>query len=376
MNTRLRILCLEDEPDDVELVRHALVSGGIEADLEVVADGESFLGALESVQCDLILSDYALPHYDGLKALEAAQRRRPDIPFIFVSGRLGEEAAIEALKHGATDYVLKNSLMRLPSVVRRALEEVRQRRARELAEKAHARMALILDQTVDFVVMADPQQRVFYLNQAGRRMLGFAERDDPSDHRLVEFYPAWAVELFLKEALPAAIRQGVWTGESALLGRNGGEIPVLQVLLTHKDTAGNLEFLSTIARDITDRKRAEGELRESERKFKSVFSSSLDAILIFDAHSGEILAANPACKRIFGYEGEELVGKSFSILVPRESNISPESMFEKIRSYGAVFEDQDFLRANGSPCPMDITAGLIPWKTGHAILACFRDVSE
>lgn len=130
----LRILVVEDSPPDVELTEHALRDAGLDFATAVVDRRELFELELTRQIPDLILSDYSLPGFDGRQALEIAQRRTPNAPFIFVSGVLGEEVAIELLKQGATDYVLKTHLARLGPAVHRALREARERRERQQAE--------------------------------------------------------------------------------------------------------------------------------------------------------------------------------------------------------------------------------------------------
>jgi len=118
----LRILHLEDDPVDGALVEETLLGDGLACETIRVASRQQFVAALDG-SYDLILSDYSLPGFDGSTAQQLARERRPDLPFVFVSGTIGEEVAIERLKEGATDYVLKQRLARLPSAVRRALEE-------------------------------------------------------------------------------------------------------------------------------------------------------------------------------------------------------------------------------------------------------------
>jgi DNA-binding NtrC family response regulator len=125
--SQIRILLLEDSPLDAELVRARLSRGGIDFAMQRVDTRAGFLAALEAGEIDLILTDYSLPSFDGLAALELARERRPDTPFLFVSGGLGEEVAIESLKRGATDYVLKQKLDRLAPAVTRAIAEARER---------------------------------------------------------------------------------------------------------------------------------------------------------------------------------------------------------------------------------------------------------
>jgi PAS domain S-box-containing protein len=132
----VQILHLEDEPADTELVHHALKKSGLDCRLHRVADRDGFVAALDRGGFDLILADYNLPSFDGLNALAAAHALRPEVPFLFLSGFLGEEVAIESLRQGATDYVFKHNLKRLGSAVVRALQEFRQRREQAGAEAA------------------------------------------------------------------------------------------------------------------------------------------------------------------------------------------------------------------------------------------------
>lgn len=134
MKSPLRILHLEDDPNDVALVQSTLTAEGITCATTCVQSRDAFVTSLEHGAFDLILSDFSLPAFDGFSALEIAHAQCPDVPFILVSGTLGEERAIDSLKRGATDYVLKQRLSRLVPAVHRAMEEVRERGERKRAE--------------------------------------------------------------------------------------------------------------------------------------------------------------------------------------------------------------------------------------------------
>src|SRR5262249_40932671 len=134
MNPSIRILYLEDNPIDVELLQAVLEKDGLKYEMTVVDTREDYVAAIEAGSDDLILADYHLPSFDGMAALEIAREKIPDLPFIFVSGTMGEEIATESLKHGATDYVLKERLARLPGSMRRALVEAEERRRLRNAE--------------------------------------------------------------------------------------------------------------------------------------------------------------------------------------------------------------------------------------------------
>src|SRR5512135_923894 len=131
----IRILLLEDDPNDAELCRHALRRGGLVFELSSVDTRAAFLHRLLKSPPDVILSDFTLPGFGGMLALELAREKCPDVPFIFVTGTLGEELAIETLKKGATDYVLKHRLGRLVPSVHRALREAKERAERKRAEQ-------------------------------------------------------------------------------------------------------------------------------------------------------------------------------------------------------------------------------------------------
>lgn len=135
MKNEIRILLLEDSARDLDLIRHALQDGGISFSLVWSDNRETFVRQLAESPPDLILSDFSLPSLDGYTALDLARRSCPDAPFIFVTGTLGEEVAIETLKKGATDYVLKHHLSRLAPSVQRALREAKERAERRRAEE-------------------------------------------------------------------------------------------------------------------------------------------------------------------------------------------------------------------------------------------------
>ena len=136
MGHALNILHLEDNPGDTELMTATLRAQGLECEVLRVDTRDAFLSELHNRRYDIVISDVSMPGFDGISAQKIWQDERPTIPFIFLSGTFGEEVAIERLKEGATDYVLKNWIEKLPSVVRRALREMQERADRERAQHA------------------------------------------------------------------------------------------------------------------------------------------------------------------------------------------------------------------------------------------------
>jgi two-component system, cell cycle sensor histidine kinase and response regulator CckA len=162
MDKELRILMLEDIPTDVELAERELRKAGIAFITKRVETEADFISALEEFAPDLILADYSLPSFNGLKALAITREKCPDIPFIFATGTLGEEVVVETLKKGATDYVLKAGLSRLSSSVRRALQEAQDRKDRE-----HSQEALRESEEFNRAVLGSLTSRIAVLDKDG-----------------------------------------------------------------------------------------------------------------------------------------------------------------------------------------------------------------
>ena len=179
---RLRILYLEDNEPDREFVRRALLHGGLACDFDYATNQAEFAAALEEGKFDLILSDFTLPGYSGAAALALVQERWPELPFLIVSGTIGEERAIESLKSGATDYVLKNQLEKLPSAVQRALREAGERAKRRAAEealrRAETRFRDIFENAVEGIYQSSPEGRLLDVNRTMARICGYASPEE------------------------------------------------------------------------------------------------------------------------------------------------------------------------------------------------------
>jgi diguanylate cyclase (GGDEF)-like protein/PAS domain S-box-containing protein len=256
----VNVLFVEDSQDDVELELRALERDGLQILSQRVDSEGALRQALATMLPDAILSDFSMPGFDGLQALKLSRELAPRVPFIFVSGTIGEERAIEAIRQGATDYVLKNNLRRLSTSVRRALAEAGERERVRVAEAERARLVEIMEATSDYVGMSDPDGRQIYLNAAGRKMVGIPENEVPGK-RIFEIYPAWARRISEEEARPAAARDGIWQGETAMLAPDGSEVPVSQVVIAHRNPEGGVRFYSAIARDISERKAYEARIQ-------------------------------------------------------------------------------------------------------------------
>ncbi|WP_292432902.1 EAL domain-containing protein [Methylobacter sp.] len=410
----LRTLIVEDSEDDTLLLVDQLeMEGGRSVDWQRVDTEKALTEALQQ-HWDIVLSDYTMPHLSGMRALEVVRQHDLDLPFIFVSGTIGENTAVKAMKSGAQDYVMKGNLSRLMPAVARELEEAQQRRQRRQAEQrvrklslvveqaadsvlitdpnglveyvnpafermtgygrdeiignkpsllksgrhdqafyhaiwetvtkgeifsgtlinrrkngelfyeekviaplkdeqghvthlvstgrditervkadeARAQLVAILEATTDLVAILDPDGCLHYLNNAGYRLLGFDPKLDLSKFCLTELFPERIKQQLQSEAWPIAYRTGSWSGETALRRMDEIEVPVSQVLLVHRDAAGKVEYLSTIARDISERKRFEAELQHQATH--DTLTGLPNRILLMDRLSAEVERARHA----------------------------------------------------------------------------------
>jgi len=282
MDRGLRILVLEDLATDAELMAYELRRTGIPFTLRRVDDRAGFVQALQDYRPDLILSDFHLPDFDGFSALALAQEKCPGTPFLFVSGAMGEEVAIDSLKQGATDYILKDRLARLGPAVERALREAAERRERRQAEDAlresEQRYRLLVksipavvyrgyfDCTVDFIDDKVADITGYPREEFESRRLKWSDLVAPEDRE------------YFKEAFLA----GLQTTRSYLreyrIRRQDGQVVWIQdrgqIIC---NPPGRVEYVSGVFFDITGSKRSEEALRESEQRLRFLTSRLLTA---------------------------------------------------------------------------------------------------
>ncbi len=259
----LRILHLEDDPADAELIRVKLKAMDIACAIERVETKADFLARLEQQCFDLIISDYTLPGFDGRSALKIARQKCPEVPFIFVSGTIGEEVAVDSLKQGATDYVLKDRLSRLVASVQRAMREAQERAERRQAEMKVREQAALLDQATDAIFVRDLEQRITYWNKGAERVYGWTAH---------EALGRRAAELLYKEDSPqrqeiwkTVLEKGEWVGELRQVTRTGKEIIMESRRTLLRDVEGKPAAILNINTDITENKEMEAQLLRSQR---------------------------------------------------------------------------------------------------------------
>ncbi|HYG36053.1 MAG TPA: PAS domain S-box protein [Clostridia bacterium] len=315
MALALRILHLEDEALDSELALEILRADGLAAEIDRVDTIEAFRLTLAKNCYPLILLDYTIPGVNPLQALKLAREQCPETAVIFLSGTIGEERAIDALKLGASDFVLKQHLERLVPAVRRALREVEEHVARKQAEtalrKSEERLNGIISSAMDAIITVNTERRIVLFNPAAVSIFGIPQREAlgqsidrfiPERSRAVH---ASHVQEFGRTGATRR-RMGAWSNLHGLRA-NGEEFPI-EASISQVEVEGETLF-TIIVRDITERKKAEEQLRVQS----AALQSAANAISITD-REGVICWANPAFERLTGYTTGEIVGQTHQLV--------------------------------------------------------------
>lgn len=316
----LRILHVEDNEADAELVRAMLRQEWPECSVTRVDARAEFEAALHKGGFDVILSDFSLPNFDGLSALQMARQRDAITPFIFVSGTIGEERAVEALHHGAMDYVLKDRPVRLLRAIRRALDFVEEQRKRKAAEgrlDESQRMLVELAEGSDdiFWSMAISPERLLFVSPAFELIWGLPRAELERDPRcwLESVHPddRSRVTTAYERALAGEDRR--FDQEYRLLRADGAERWVRDSRLVLAAPNGRLVRISGTARDISGRKRVEQELRGQAE----LLNKARDAIVVCDPER-KVTFWNAGAERALGWTSSEAIGRSCAELLGPE----------------------------------------------------------
>jgi len=383
MDESITVLLVEDTVEDAELLIREMRKGGREIVAHLVDSRAALEQARPQLRPDVILGDYALPGFGGMTALQTVKQRCPDTPFIFVSGTIGEERAIEALKQGATDYVLKDNRARLVPAIRRSLNEAHERLARRRAEsereESEQRFRLFMQHLPGEAYMKDLAGRYTYVSPGVERVIG--KKADAILGRST------------REAFPAAhADQYVSHDRAAIASRNAvstvDEVPTadgIRFFHTQRfpifDREGKTVLSGGIALDITERIAAEKAQREGASLMNAIIESALDCILAID-HEGKILEFNPAAEIMFGRAREAVLGKPLDelIILPRV-RAAPRRGFAH---YLAVGEgsilgkrlELTAMRADGTEFPIELAITPIMSRTVPMFVGHIRDISE
>jgi PAS domain S-box-containing protein len=351
MNSLLcRILHLEDNATDTELIQATLEGEGVEAEVTRVEAEDDFIGALKHGRFDLILADYTLPSFDGLSALRIAQRYARDVPFVFVSGTLGEDIAIEALKRGATDYVLKTRMARLGPAVKRALREAREKVGRRCAEEAlrdseeQWKAAFEFNPVMYFMV--DRAGTTLSVNNCGADQLGY-ERSELIGQPVSNICHEDDREFVQNNAENCFQNLGRTMRWEARKVRKDGTV------IWARETANalllkNKPVLLMVSEDITGRKRAEEAVRRSEKQLRDLVET-MPAMAIIMRPDGTSEYASRRWIEFSGLSPEQTADSGWEVTLHSDDAGEHLTKWRESWSNGQPFENEARHRdANGN----------------------------
>ena len=373
----LRVLVVEDDPPDAELMVAMLKRVGYGVSHKVVDSLEGFHQEVEQGGYDLILADYNLRTWTGTEALEALRQTGNDIPFVVVTGTLGDEAAVECIKQGATDYVLKHRLQRLPVVVERALRDKAHRgeaaRLEEQIRRGKREWELTFDTVPDPIFVLSPDFHIQRANRAAAELLKLECPQLPGracfdlvhgQDRPVDQCPHLRM-----------MRTGKQESEDLELPRLGKIFHVTASPL--RNNGGDVRGCVHVMRDITKRKRAEEALRESELRYRRLFESAKDGILILEIGKGKIVDCNPYITELLGYSKQELLGKELHEIGFLQDQTDSMEAFQKLQQAGYVtYDDLPLVSRSGKQIDVEFVSNVYDVGDQQVVQCNIRNITD
>ncbi len=301
MKQLYRILMVEDTQDDALLIMRQVQKGDFDVQFERVETEAAFISALESQKWDIILCDYKLPTFNGIEALSILKKRGDDIPFIFVSGTMGEERAVEAMKHGARDYVMKGNLKRLLPAIERELTESKTRIEHKHIEEQIHFQALILNQISSAGIATDLEGNIMYWNTAAETLYGWTS-EEVLGKKSTDFFLTINSQMLIKDLHRRVDQTGVWNGEMEFNRKDGTTLAVQVSSSLLRNISGDEIGILEISTDISERKRNE-KLISLQTKVLKILASDISATEVVN----ELVAV---IKQAVGYDAVGLRLKS------------------------------------------------------------------
>ena len=371
-----RILHLEDNPMDAELVRTRLADDLPGQQITPVHDRASFDSALQGAAYDVILTDHDLGEFDGFEALKMALRTAPQIPVIFVSGTMDDRLAVNCIKAGAADYIPKNQPYRLASAIQRAVRDARRKREdSEQPQRLREEFAAIVESSTDAVVGKNLEGVITSWNSGAEKMFGYRE-DEAVGRSITMLIPP--DRLGEETRIMEQIRRGerIETFETVRMRKDGHLIDIAETISPIRNALGRVVGASKIARDITSAKRAEEALRTSENNYRLLFENNPTPILLYERDTLAFLAVNEAAVQQYGHTREE-----FQALTLRDIALPEEvpGFLERISKSAAEAGNAGIWRhrkKDGKLVEMEISSHAVVFDRKHAWLSLAIDVTE
>ncbi len=381
MAKSLRILIVEDSEDDALLAIRYLERDGFDVSFERVETAEAMTAALEKQAWDIIIADYNLPTFSAPAALKLLQGTGRDIPFIVISGTVGEETAIEMMIDGANDYVMKSNLQRLAPASKRELHEleIRQQhiKIKEDLEESEQRFKAIFDSATDGIILMDIESNKLYLgNKSACQILGYS-LNELKNLKIADIHPEDKLP-HVTEQIERQVRREITITKDIPLKRKDGSVFYTDINSSPIVLSGRT-YLMGIYRDITERKEAEDALRYSEERLRLMFESVSDGIKVVDLN-GVITDVNSKAVEIHGYGSrDELLGSdSFETIAPYDRERAAIHMKTTLALGSSGPIEYSLLKRNGTEFSGELSASLLKNSFGQptGFIIVIRDITE
>ncbi len=384
MDSLLRILHLEDDPLDSEHVLDTLLHDGLPAQIDRVATMADFTAALNSNRYHLILSDFTLPGMDAHEAFDLARQACPEIPFIFVSGTLAEDMAIEMLKQGASDYVLKQRIQRLVPAVRRALKECAERAARKGVEESlresERRFRGTFENAAVGIAHLDLEGHWLRVNQNLCDLLRYSKRELVGRHFSEITHPD---DLEPDQSQFSRLVRGELSNydvEKRYISKNGEAVWVEVTRSLQHDDSGRPLYSISIVQDITRRKAAEESLQESEQRLRATFDNAAVGIIEVEGDDDRCAVVNDRACEILGYTREELLRMTVHELTYPEDRPLSDRLNAQLHEglQDTIQYEKRYLRRDGSPLWVHVAVSAVRDSQGRFLrsIGTVEDISE
>jgi PAS domain S-box-containing protein len=379
----IKILIAEGDPADAELVEHTLRKAGLKFVAERVETRSAFVEALDRFKPDIVLSDYRLPDFDELSALKLVQEKDPHLPVIVVSGMIRDDEAVELIRAGAADYVLKNRLARLPSAVPQALANAARRRENDRMEQAARHAALEIEDLYNNAPCGyhsvDNDTLVVRINDTELAWLGYTRQEVLGKKRGFDFWSPATKSLYETAFSQLRTQGGPERVELEMMRKDGTLFPVEIAATAITDGDGNFVMSRSVIHDLTERKQAEQALRDSEKAYRDLFELSPDGIVAWDLN-GIIQGANTSAATLLGYDKpEDLVGRSWlDFIVPEDRPALAEMAQGAKKSGGLIGAEFAAIRKDGSRVFAEARLQVVLDSAGNPVhnIAITRDITE
>ncbi|HMB22206.1 MAG TPA: PAS domain S-box protein [Anaerolineales bacterium] len=380
MSKPIHILIVEDTAADAELAARALRKAIQECEIQVVETRQDFLNALETFQPEVILSDYSLPHFDGMQALKLAQEHAPLTPLIIWTGSISEDVAVACIKAGANDYVLKDNFKRLGPAVAHALEErealVARRQAEANLREERKLLRTLIDNLPDLIYVMDREGRKTISNTADWHAAGGRGMEDVLGKTDAELYPPGLAEQFMNlNRTVIESGQPVINHEETGLDANGNLVSMLTTKVPLRDSEGNVIGLVGIGHDITQRKQAEARINDLLAFNEKILNHSPLGILTYKI-TGECVYANENAAVIVGAPVKVLQAQNFHTIEAWRQSGFYDLVQKAITSQAPVTDDLHHVSTFGKDIWLTVHCTTFKSKGEDHVLVSFADITQ